>query len=250
MGELFREETKDIFRIFVPFESVYTSVFLIRSRNILIDCGTYASDIDEYVLPALKEIGVSIDDIQYILLTHSHTDHSGGLNALLQRCNPDVRVITAENKDETPMDDLKLVHLKGHSEDCIGVVDIKTNSLISGDGIQLYGIGKYGCGIQNPREYLRTLDWIENQDFDNILASHAYALLGEKAVQKSAVKKYIKEARENFLFILAFIQQKFFVGEQNVESIQRSFCKSYPGLPKLQCFTIQAIMEFIKGEQL
>ena len=97
MSQLFREEAKDIFRIFVPFESVYTSVFLIKSRKLLIDCGTYASDIDEYVIPALTEIGVLLDDIQYILLTHSHTDHSGGLNALLQKSFANVKVILSKS---------------------------------------------------------------------------------------------------------------------------------------------------------
>ena len=48
-----------IYRLKIPFESIYTSVFLIKTEqgNALVDCATYASDVDKYILPALNQQG-------------------------------------------------------------------------------------------------------------------------------------------------------------------------------------------------
>lgn len=243
MSQLFREEAKDIFRIFVPFESVYTSVFLIKSRKLLIDCGTYASDIDEYVIPALTEIGVSLDDIQYILLTHSHTDHSGGLNTLLQKSFANVKVITATENRGCILKDIEIIELKGHSEDSIGVIECKTNSLISGDAIQLYGIGRFGCGVANGKEYLETLDKLSRCNFENIFAAHNYAFLGERAVGKKQVDKYISEAKKNYLEIVAYVKEKVSQGINDIIQIQTDFLRDFQGYPKPQTFAIQDIID-------
>ena len=90
----FAEEINGIYRLKVPFESVYTSVFLIRSGqgNALVDCATYASDVDKYILPALKEKGLSITDICCLVLTHKHGDHAGGKNRILELV-PSIKIV-------------------------------------------------------------------------------------------------------------------------------------------------------------
>ena len=44
---MFQEQIKDIYRLVVPFENLYTSVFLMRTNqgNALVDCATYAKDV-------------------------------------------------------------------------------------------------------------------------------------------------------------------------------------------------------------
>ncbi len=170
----FQKEIGEIYRLKVPFESVYTSVFLIKSdhQNVLVDCATTAQDVKEYIVPALEKIGAPIERINTIVLTHSHGDHAGGLPAILQR-NPAIQVI--HSTQGKLKNGLTMYEMKGHTLDCIGVFDEKTGTLISGDGLQGHGIGKYGCGIEDKVKYLQTLERIKTDErIKNILFSHAY----------------------------------------------------------------------------
>ena len=85
----------DIYRLKVPFEDLYTSVFLIKTEqgNVLIDCATYVSDVDEYILPSLLDLGVKLTDISYLVLTHNHGDHAGGKERIL-KLNPKIKIIS------------------------------------------------------------------------------------------------------------------------------------------------------------
>ena len=82
----FERETDRIYRLKVPFEELYTSVFLIESERgaILMDCATTAEDVDSCILPALKQMGYAPSDIWAIVLSHRHSDHAGGLARLLE----------------------------------------------------------------------------------------------------------------------------------------------------------------------
>ena len=55
----FYKETDGIFRLQIPFDGLYTSVFLIKTASgaFLVDCGTTQADVEEILLPALEEIG-------------------------------------------------------------------------------------------------------------------------------------------------------------------------------------------------
>jgi len=66
MNKRFEKEIGGIYRLKVPFESVYTSVFLIKAEfgNVLVDCATYDSDVDEYIVPALLEMGIKLENVQ------------------------------------------------------------------------------------------------------------------------------------------------------------------------------------------
>ena len=55
MNALF-EETNDIYRLKIPIEDLYTSVFLIRCERdlILVDTGAVSDDVDGHIVPALS----------------------------------------------------------------------------------------------------------------------------------------------------------------------------------------------------
>ena len=171
----FEKEIGDIYRLKVPFDGdVYTSVFLIRTKpgNVLVDCATHASDVDEYILPALRELGLKSENIKYLILTHKHGDHSGGLLRISEQI-PSLHAI-----DKTMLLDIKgltIYALKGHTFDCIGVLDERSGTLIAGDGLQGYGVGKYRCSLESKEEYIKTIDKIKkDRRIKNILFSHAY----------------------------------------------------------------------------
>ena len=169
----FYKEAEGIYRLRVPFEGIYTCVFLIeaQSKRILVDCAMTERDVEGVILPALKKMGYAPTDIDVLVLTHRHGDHAGGLDTLLRHA-PQIEVVTdiraiAEGVCTYPMG--------GHTTDSIGVLDARTGTLISGDGLQGAGVDKYPCYTQSPAKYLETLQRIEKDDrIDAILFSHAY----------------------------------------------------------------------------
>jgi glyoxylase-like metal-dependent hydrolase (beta-lactamase superfamily II) len=64
---------------------LYLFLFL-GERRLLLDAGC-ASTVDEFIAPALRELGLGIEDLDMLLITHSDLDHQGGAHALRQ-ANP------------------------------------------------------------------------------------------------------------------------------------------------------------------
>jgi len=194
MENLFIEEVENIYRLKIPFENLYTSVFLIKLKGdfILVDCGTYLSDVDEYIIPALNLIKVRLEDIRYLILTHKHSDHAGGLKRILEKI-PTLKAI--DKVADLSFGDIIIYDLKGHTSDSIGVLDKRTGTLISGDGLQGLGVGKYRLLIENREEYLKSIDKIKkDKRIKNILFSHAYepfscdGIFGRIAVQNVLIE--------------------------------------------------------------
>jgi glyoxylase-like metal-dependent hydrolase (beta-lactamase superfamily II) len=156
----------------VPFEDLYTSVFLIKTEkeNILVDCATTNNDVKEFIIPALKKENLTLKDINYLVLTHSHGDHAGGKNAIVKE-NPNVKII----KDQAFFDGLEIYKMPGHLLECIGVLDLIDGTLISGDGLQGKGVSRYPCYLESKEEYIKTIEKIKNDKrINGLLFSHAY----------------------------------------------------------------------------
>ena len=169
----FYKEQDGIYRLRVPFGAVYTSVFLIETEegDVLVDCATTKGDVDERIIPALERFGKQISDINAVVITHTHSDHAGGLAHLLERA-PDIEVIRGVKPISN---DVETYSLPGHTIDSIGVFDRRSRTLISADGLQGAGVGKYRCSTQDPEAYINTLEMIKHDEtVENILFSHAY----------------------------------------------------------------------------
>lgn len=200
---LFYEEVKGIYRLRVPFEGIYTSVFLIQSgeKNILVDCATTDADVDTCIVPALDALGLHLTDVNVLVLTHLHDDHAGGKKRILE-LTPDIEVVTSLCQLD---DEICTYPMAGHTKDSIGVLDMRTHTLISGDGLQGAGVDKYRCYTKVPDAYLETLARIEaDEKIENILFSHAYEpwnadrAIGRNAVELclEACKNYVKESKQ------------------------------------------------------
>ena len=202
MSVEFNSETSNIYRLKVPFEKIYTSVFLIKTeeRAILVDCATTPSDVDDFIVPCLEKLGYKLGDIKAIVLTHKHGDHAGGLGRVLELA-PNIEVV----REVRPLFcGISTYPMSGHTSDSIGVFDERTRTLISGDGLQGAGVDRYRCFTQEPEKYMETIEIImKDRRIENILFSHAYEpwnsnrAIGRDAVEHCLVdcKKYVKEEK-------------------------------------------------------
>lgn len=173
MQARFEEEIKDILRLCVPFDRIYTSVFLLRTSegNILVDSATTDEDVDTVILPALRALGYELSDLCALVLTHRHSDHAGGL-ARIRVLAPDLPVLTEAG---TRIGMLEIYPMKGHTEDSVGVYDARTHTLIAGDGLQGAGVDRYPCSLASREAYHATINRIRaDESIENILFSHAY----------------------------------------------------------------------------
>ena len=177
----FYKEFDGIYRLRVPFEGIYTSVFLVVAEQgiVLVDCATTDFDVDTVILPALQSLGYGIADVAALVLTHKHGDHAGGLTRIL-RYAPQIEVVT----EVRPLwNTLSTYPMGGHTEDSIGLLDGRTGTLLSGDGLQGAGVDKYRCSLKNPEAYRATLRRIQKDErIEHILFSHAYEPWNEDKV--------------------------------------------------------------------
>ena len=213
----FEEIVKDVYVMKTPFSIVWTGVVLVRgSKNFLIDSGADAPEV--YVIPALRELGMDISDIDWLLNTHCHGDHitghydlatkysmkvatfEGGVTALTDPASNAVRIRT-KFPEHSPAPQswlrgvtpkltlrdgevlegrLKLLHTPGHDGDCVCWYDIPTGTLITGDSLQGNGTPTQGIGFyQSLDDYRYTLDKLRALGAKNIILGHEYDGLGD-----------------------------------------------------------------------
>ena len=87
-----------IVEVSAKFFETTVEVYLIRGeRNILIDTGIHQSP-EKDILPILKINGLDLSDIDYILNTHDHPDHTGGNAAIKAASGAQICI----HKDEVP----------------------------------------------------------------------------------------------------------------------------------------------------
>ena len=149
-----------------------------------------------------EELGVSAERVCALALTHNHGDHGGGL-ARLAELFPTAAVRALEPLSlprYTPLadgemlaGDLQTVHLPGHTSHSVGYLDRRTKTLLSGDCLQLGGIGKYRNGIKYPTFYLESIEKLRAMDIGRIVAAHEFDPLGSLAEGSEAVARYLNE---------------------------------------------------------
>lgn len=68
-----------------------TGTYVLTARDLTL-IETSASPSVPYLLNGLSHLGLSGDDVKYIIVTHIHLDHAGGAGAFLEHC-PNAQVI-------------------------------------------------------------------------------------------------------------------------------------------------------------
>ncbi len=204
------EIAKDIFRIQVPFLDIYTTIYVIKTDEgaLLFDTATYPTDMDEYAFPALEALGA---ELKCVFISHGHRDHAGGLERVMEKY-PGIPTaarsqmlkekwssVFAPEEGEMLLGVLKVVGIPGHAPDAMGLLDTRTGTLLTGDSLQVYGIfgsGNWGANITQPKAHLEALEKIRRMDVNMIAASHDYHPLGNCAVGRVEIDRYLDGCRE------------------------------------------------------
>lgn len=202
---------ENMYQIVVPYKDIWTTVNLIKTEkgNMLFDSASYDDDAEKYTIPFLNECGVTQENLKYIFISHNHLDHAGGLHELIKHF-PNTTIISGSeslkekfadynvvspNENEEFLDVLKVIKIKGHTEDSAALLDTRTKTLISGDCMQAIGIvgsGNWAANISFPVEYFEALDKIYEMDIKNIVTAHNYYPFTKNVIEgKEEVENYI-----------------------------------------------------------
>ncbi len=245
----FEKICEDIFRLKVPFEGIYTAVWMLRDGEacILLDAATTESDVTDYILPALERMNAHPT---HLACSHHHDDHSGGMAILAARF-PDAVLLAADpglcrrfspcavSHKQALSKHVYVLHLPGHTEDMLGLWDERSRTLITGDALQLDGVDRWGTCVAHPAAYRHTLEQILALAPERLLASHDFVPLGFRAEGKAAVQEYVAQCERSLKRIQSLVQTH---GELEAKALRELICNRSPELPPVALATVRALL--------
>lgn len=232
---------ESISRLTIPYKDIFTTVYLIRYPGgaILFDTASSDTDVDEHIAPALEAFGISQADLKYVFLSHGHRDHAGGLKRLME-LYPNACILSGSEtlkeqcegmayyvpKDGEVIADLfRVITIPGHTMDSMALLDTRTNTLISGDCLQLYGIfgsTDWACAIYFPAEHLQSVEKVRALQVERILTAHDYHPYGYSYQGREAVDRALDACVEPLVQIKELMRQN---PDMDDEAVREAFNK-------------------------
>ena len=249
---------ENIFRLTIPYKDIYTTVYLIKTPegSVLFDAASTDEDTENYIIPFLKEIGV-YENVKYVFVSHKHGDHVGGLKRLVSEI-PDICIISRSpvlkeeykeykfifpNDNHGVSDVLRVITIPGHTEDSCGLFDTRTNTLITGDSLQFYGIygsGDWACNIRLPIEHMEALDKLKGINIDTVYMAHEYHPCGYVLCGNDNINSTLDLCIEPLRFIRDIILENPHKTDEEIRSIFNS-----EDLPTVNLSVVTALRKVI-----
>ena len=198
-------------RMTLPYKDIFTTVYLLEGTHgfLLFDAASFPEDIDDILLPALSEAGVTRENLKYVFISHNHRDHAGGLTRLMEffpsTCIVSCSEVLKEKLAHCPflmpregtllLDCLRVIPIPGHTADSAALLDIRNNTLITGDCLQLYGIfgsQDWAANINFPAPHIEAIKRLQAMEIDAIYTAHDYHPFHHFALGREAVRAYIQ----------------------------------------------------------
>lgn len=278
----------NIYRLEVSFPGCWTGVILVKGdENILIDSGGCAETVDSEIIPALYEMAMSLESIHWLALTHMHGDHVGGC-ARIHELVPSVKIVAFHESAERILDplsyskairsrfpsyspnapavldgvapdlllrdgdrlgSLRLLHTPGHDTDSCCYLDERTNTLITGDSLQLNGTCSQGCALlMNVQNYESTLQRLMHLRIRNIVCGHHYLPLGAEAVGEDASQCFLETCAAISSHNEKFIRSLITAGVNDAAVIARELIREVGGCePDFLFLPIHTVSEYISN---
>jgi len=192
---------EDIYQVNGEKPSSHTYLVRGSDKNMLIDTGTTGNfpNLSE----CLGEIGLKIEDIHFILLTHEHSDHTGATPFFINSavvCAHRLAANKIELVDEfvtmtkylnTPEKDFyahiwledsmfidlgnykfKIIHTPGHTSGCICIYETKEGFLFSGDTVFANGILSDIASSGNISDYVNSMEKLNTMKISELYPGH------------------------------------------------------------------------------
>lgn len=247
----FKQISDGIYKLDIFCDEIYTSVFALESNSewIVMDFGVSDRCAEECIIPEIEKMGI---DPKYLLCSHTHFDHIGGIGAVASAYPSAVLMLfdpnfTLEGKEilrpengAILLERYKLLNLKGHTNDGLGIYDLKNGVLLSADALQMYGIGDYGTNLDNLHGYFEALEEISALKPSVIFSSHYYYPHGSFAKGDEAVQKYINACYEAVELIKNTIKESQYTDYQKIADEYNSI---YPTLPRISGWTVKHVAD-------
>ena len=213
-----------IHRLVVPYKDIFTTVYFIRDgeNTIIFDTASGPEDVENYILPAMQELGISGQSVKYVFISHNHRDHAYGVERLMAEY-PHARLVTGSDKlaaanekyttlipkdGEPLMEHFRIITIPGHTKDSAALLDLRTNTLITGDCLQMYGIfgsENWGSNIRYPAEHLTAVKKVSTMEIDLVVTAHNYHPCGFMAAGKENVAVCLNACVEPLLKVKQMI---------------------------------------------
>jgi len=215
-----------IHRLVVPYKDIFTTVYFIQNqgKTIVFDTAAGPGDVEDYILPAMKELGITAEMMRYVFVSHNHRDHSFGVERFLQEY-PNACLVTPSAKlaqdnenyqvmmpgdGDIIMEDFRVVMIPGHTKDSVALLDLRTATLVTGDCLQMYGIfgsGDWGSNIHFPAEHLEALKKVGAMDIAAVVTAHDYHPYGFMVQGRENVLACLNSCAEPLLKVKALIAE-------------------------------------------
>lgn len=284
----FENKIPGIYHLLCPFGGCWTGITLVcgTEKNYLVDCGGSSECVDKYLVPALNGIGMTVSDIDYLCITHTHADHIGGVSRI-KELNPDIKYVVCEQSLDKVRDPLKynklirarfpehspapsaglcgcepdavipdghildsemqFVFTPGHDTDSGAWMHIPTRTLITGDSLQSNGTDVQGIGLyMDLAAYRSSLSKLGGMHIENILTGHHFLPLGYEAIGEDAVDEYLGTCNRLVEQYDAFIKEKHSLG-MNCTDIAKALIRHVDGTEPAYLFLpLYTVTEHLK----
>jgi hydroxyacylglutathione hydrolase len=186
----------------LTFTSFGSNVYLIKlhDENILIDTGSFLNRKE--IISSLKEIDLNPEDINKVILTHNHFDHTGNVKIfkqakiygshedfkskklntafiesfkrLIQSPDEELEVKNIQPLEDLNIPEFTIIKTPGHTKGSVVLYMPKEKILFSGDTIFNRGIGRTDLPNSQPEKMQDSLDKVNALDVDLLCPGHYY----------------------------------------------------------------------------
>jgi hydroxyacylglutathione hydrolase len=275
--EHFTQIVQDVFLLKVPFTGVWTGVTLVLGDGppILVDSGGLGETVDSTIVPALAQLGMELSDIGWVVATHIHGDHVGGI-ARMRELTPSINVGVLRESDARVRDPLaysreirakfpehsaapppvlegvtpdrlledgdmigplRTIHTPGHDTDACCFFDVRSGTLITGDSLQLNGTTSQGCALLfDPARYLPSLQRLLTLPVQNIVCGHPYLPLGEVAVGEDSARQFLATCIGCYEHDRGFVAGMAAAGVTDPHTVARALVAAVGGVEPAKLF--------------
>jgi len=131
--------------------------------RILIDVSS--EENSEELVSCLKELNVSVKDVDVVLLTHRHWDHDGNVELF-----SGAKVFDFKNIDEFSLKGFEVFKVPGHTKDSLAF--LYSRVLFSGDTLFENGVGRVDFEESEPLKMEESLKLLRGLDYDVLCPGH------------------------------------------------------------------------------